>query len=112
MKDIHTDTQTDGFNEDRTGYTYDLSIFFDDMHFLEHHTSSQIDPCLVLSFEDESEAEHISESVKQIPDVLEYLQSAGKSQMYQTVTSLLTERKLPFLKIAFLLLCNVVEWFS
>ena len=77
-----------------------------------HHTSTQTEPCLVMSFEDDLEAEHISEIVKQIPDVLEYLQSAGKSQMYQKFTSLLTERKQPLSNIAFLFLCDVVEWYS
>jgi len=48
------------------------------MHFLEHHTSTQTDPCLVICLGDESEAEHISEIVKQILDVLEYLHSDGK----------------------------------
>jgi len=54
MKDIHTVKQKDGFHEDRAEYEDDLSNFFDDMHFLEHHTSTQTDTCLLISFEDES----------------------------------------------------------
>jgi len=46
-----------------TEYEDDLSTFFDNMHFLEHHTSTQTDQCLVISFEDESETEQISEIV-------------------------------------------------
>jgi len=50
----YTDSCNTGYqhikvNENRTGYEDDLSTFFDDMHLLEHHTSTQTEPCLVIS---------------------------------------------------------------
>ncbi|KAL4228160.1 hypothetical protein ACF0H5_013594 [Mactra antiquata] len=94
----------------------DLSSYFEDMslELLDRTAASQTDPCIIFD-SPHSEDEHydsIDTIIQKIPEVIDYLHSERQIEMYTKFTTLLAERKFPLTNIAYLLFCDVVEWFS
>ena len=73
----------------------------------------QTDDSIVLKSNMSDEERELADSIIQmIPDVLTYLKTAGKEEMFQKFTKILADERLPLTNIAFLLLLDVVEWYS
>ena len=91
-----------------------IPLAFENMTLLESTSSTQTDPCFVLSADSCNEADinTIENIIQQIPNGLDYLKSENQMEMYIKFTTLLAERKIPLSNIAFLLFAHVVEWFS
>ena len=97
----------------------DISTCFEELSLEEEDVKCvkaegvQTDDCIVLKTNMSDEERELADSIIQmITDLLTYLKTAGKEEMFQIFTKILADERLPLTNIAFLLFLDVVEWYS